>query len=346
MHKVIFTALFLLLIISARAFVAEARLPQSAAPAPPESAATASTAATPEPNKAAEPHQAGSAARRDFILPLLFPIGERLIYEVKFSNFPISATVGEVTFEFVGGHGQPIIQGVNVPFTPGADEQLVHLRAQAVSKGLLTRIFSLDVNDRFETLVSARDFAARLSFKETQENKKHVVESAIFDRAQQAVSYALTDLNNPQAQAQRKELPRQEGMLDLLSAFYFVRLQRLREGQTLRFPVSNEGVNYQFEILVHQREKINTNFGKLSAIKLEPKLFGPGQLFSRPGEMEMWLTDDDFHIPVRLVAKTSAGTITATLLRVEHRCRRVKQGKNRNQRLTAPGKASTPAKNN
>ncbi|MEP7274298.1 MAG: DUF3108 domain-containing protein, partial [Acidobacteriota bacterium] len=52
---------------------------------------------------------------------------------------------------------------------------------------------------------------------------------------------------------------------------------------------------------------------KLATIKLEPRLFGPGRFFTREGEMQIWVTDDERRVPVRLVAKTSSGTITATL---------------------------------
>src|SRR5262249_44843906 len=112
---------------------------------------------------------------------------------------------------------EPLIKDLNVEFTPAPDEQLLHLRATVVSKGMLIAILGIDVRDRYETLVDLRDFSARVSFKETKEGKKHTLRSALFDRADQQVKYLTTDLNKPQAPPIAKPLPREDGMLSLLS---------------------------------------------------------------------------------------------------------------------------------
>lgn len=293
-----------------------------------------------EPKPAPTPTPAHPLAqlRRDFQNSLPFPAGERLEYEVRYSRFPLYVSVGTITFENLGlvprpaaavgqnSSGQPdptapLIKDLNIGFAPAPGESLWHFRATVLSKGMLISLLGIDVRDRFETLVDMRDFSARLSFKETKEGKKHTALSGLFDRQDQQVKYLNTDLNNPQAAPRAKFLPREDGMLSLLSAFYFVRLQKLKEGEMLRFPVSTDEVNYVFDVIVGKQEKIKTDCGKLKAIKLEPKLLGPGQLISRPGEMFMWVTADNKHIPLRLIAKTSAGTITAKLLNFKNNCR-------------------------
>jgi hypothetical protein len=279
--------------------------------------------------------------RREFKNSFPIPAGEKLEYEVRFSRFPVYASVGVVTFENLGAvanppadatqpangekESEPLIKGLNVEYAPAPDDQLLHLRATAVSKGLLIAIAGIDVRDRFETLVDMRDFSARLSFKETKEGKKHTAQSAHFDRADQQVKYLTTDLNKPDAPPKAKSLARQDGMLSLLSAFYFVRLQKFKEGQMLSFPVSTDEENYQFEILVGKREKLKTDCGQVKTIRLEPKLFGPGRLFTRQGEMTMWVSDDNKHVPLRLVAKTSGGTVTAKLLNFKKNCNIIEQ---------------------
>jgi hypothetical protein len=274
--------------------------------------------------------------RRDFKGSYPIPIGEKLEYEVRFSRFPIYATVGIVTFEYLGAlpksdlqastdqslpnQPEPLIKGLNVDFKPSPDQQLLHLRATAVSKGLLIAILGFDVKDRFETFVDASDFSARLSFKEQKEGKKHLARSAVFDLKDQQVKYLTTDLTKPDAPPRAKLLPAADGMMSLLSAFYFVRFQKLKEDQMIRFPVSTDEENYTFDIVISKREKINTDCGKIKTVRLQPKLFGPGQLFSRQGEMTMWVSDDSKHTPLRLVARTSAGTVTAKLLNFKKNC--------------------------
>jgi Protein of unknown function (DUF3108) len=293
---------------------------------------------------ATAPAQPIAALRRDFKDSFPIPAGEKLEYEVKLSRFPLPRPVslGVLTLENLGavtnsqnssaaaGDQQkahaPLIEGMNTEFTLAPDEQLLRLRATAVSKGALLALFGVDVRNRFETLVDMRDFSARVNFKEEKEGKRHIVQSTIFDRAEQQVRYLTTDLAKPDAPPRAKPLPREDGMLGLLSAIYFVRLQNLKEGQMLSFPVSADEANYQFEVLVGKRESLKTECGKVKTVKLEPKLFGPGRYFNKiQGEMTMWVSDDNKRTPLRLVAKTSKGTFAAKLLNFKKKCNIIEQ---------------------
>ena len=270
--------------------------------------------------------------RTDFRNSIPIPVGERLEFEIKYSRFPIYATVGIVTFEYLGpwnnsaktvsGNGpEPPIEGWNVEYRPGADDKLLRLRATAISKGILIAILGIDVRDRFESLVNGDNFSARMNLTEVKEGKKHTVEAVTYDVRVPGDRYRTTDLANPNNPPKIKEVPHEEGMMSLLSAFYFVRFQRYKEGQMIRFPVSSDENNYVFDIVVARKEKLKTDCGNVKTVVLEPKLFGPGKFFNRQGEMSMWMTDDRRHMPLRLVAKTSAGTITARLLNFKNNCK-------------------------
>jgi Protein of unknown function (DUF3108) len=281
--------------------------------------------------------------RRDFKDSFPIPDGEKLEYEVKLSRFPIYGSLGILTFENLGAvtsHQESgttdvdqqkapasLIEGMNTEFTPVPGEQLWRLRATAVAKGFFVSMFGIDASYRFETLVDMRDFSARASVKETKEGKKHVIQSALFDPAEQQVKYLTTELHRPDIPPRAKPLPREDGMLSLLSAIYFVRLQKLKEGQILTFPVSTDEANFRFEVLVGKRESLKTDCGKVKTVRLAPKLFGPGRFFAKlQGEMTMWVSDDSKRTPLRLVAKTSKGTITAKLLNFKNKCNIIDQG--------------------
>jgi hypothetical protein len=285
---------------------------------------------------ATAPSYPAAQLQRDFKDSFPIPAGEKLEYEVKISRFPIYASLGILTFENLGAAtnrqdsgpaagdqlkaSTPMIEGLNAEFKPAPDERLWRLRVTAVSKGMLIALFGLDVNNRFETLVDMRDFSARVNFKEEKEGKRHIIQSAIYDRNEQQVKYLTTDLKKPDAPPRATPLPREDGMLSLVSAIYFVRLQKLKEGQMLSFPVSDGEANYNFEILVGKRESLKTECGNVKTVRLEPKLFGPGRYFKRQGEMTMWVSDDNKRTPLRLVAKTPSGTYTAKLLNFKKNC--------------------------
>lgn len=270
--------------------------------------------------------------KTDFKGSLPIPVGEKLEYEVKYSRFPIYATVGIVTFEYLGpwkkpegtpsDNGlEPPIAGWNIDYRPTSDDKLLRLRATAVSKGILIAILGIDVRDRFESLVEADDFSARINLTEIKEGKKNTIETVTYGIDEPVVRYRTTNLANPDTPPKIKEVPHEDGMMSLLSAFYFVRFQRFKEGQMIRFPVSSDEDNFVFDILVGKKETLKTDCGKVKAVKIEPKLFGPDRFFKREGEMTMWMTDDKRHVPLRLVAKTPAGTITAKLINFKNNCK-------------------------
>jgi len=280
--------------------------------------------ATPPSNPDTTPALPLATLKREFGNPFPIKTGEKHVFEIRFSRFPIYATVGTITFEFLGltsgARLEPKIAGLNADFAPDSAEQFFRFRASVISKGILIAIIGVDVKDRFETLLDARDFSARLSFKEIKEARKHTVQTSVFDRDRKTVQFKLNDLAKPDAPAREKTYELKDGSVDLLTSFYLMRMQKLKEGQILRIPVSDDDENYEFEIVVGKQEKLSTDCGKVKTIRLEPKMFGPGRFFKRPGEMTMWVTDDKLHTPLRLVAKTPSGTLSAKLLNFKNNC--------------------------
>jgi len=254
--------------------------------------------------------------------PARFQIGEKLVYEVKFNRFPVYATIGEVTFEYLGPQNDPQIQGFDSQQRPPSTEPPTHLRASAVSKGFVTSLLGIDVNNRYETLVDSSDFSAIVSLEEVQESKRHVIATSIFDRQHQKIAFTQVDASRGGTPLQSKTLAWREGILDVLSCVYFLRLQKLKAGQTLSLPVNRNGENFVFQIATEKQEKISTDHGKVRAWRLKPRVFGPGQIFSRPGEMWIWLCEAEDHIPLRLLAKTSGSTIVVNLTHSDRPCPR------------------------
>jgi hypothetical protein len=256
--------------------------------------------------------------RRDFKLPLPMAAGERLVYEVRVARFPLFAAVGDVTFEYAGETTEPRLEGLDAQIKPaGGEERFLHFRASAVSKGFIVRtLLGIDVDDRFEAVARAGDFASRAGMKKIDEGKKQFLQTAVFDREKLTAFYRTVDLNKPAEPPAEKSFAIAADAQDLLSAFYFVRLQRLREGDVLRFPLLFDAAEHEFELVVGGREEVEIELGKVKTIKLEPKLFGKGRLIRREGEATMWVTDDARHTPVKLVAKTSGATVTANLTKI------------------------------
>lgn len=246
---------------------------------------------------------------------LPFRAGEKLTYELRFTKLPLSVNAGTIVFETVGVTATPRVD--KLEFTPAPEDRFLHLRAVITAKGLLLRLFGLSVNDRFETLVDAKDFRVRAVLREIEEGKKRQLQTGAFDYAKGEALYRTVDLNNLAVGAREKIVKLEPDLQDLLSAFYLLRLQELKENTLYRFPLVYEGERKEFDIAILAREEVETDLGKFKTIKTAPGLFGPGRLSGREGEFFLWFTDDAQHLPVKLVAKTSGATITASLSKKE-----------------------------
>jgi hypothetical protein len=255
-----------------------------------------------------------------------FQVGEKLVFEVKFNRFPVYATVGEVTMEYLGPQTDPQIRGFDAQQRPPSAEPPTHLRANAISKGFVTALLGIDINNRYETLVDSNDFSALVSLEEVQESKRHLIATSIFDREHQQIAFTQTDASRGGPPLQSKILAWREGILDILSCVYFLRLQKMKAGQTLSLPVNRNGETFVFPVTIEKQEKISTEQGKVRAWRLKPKVFGPGQIFTRQGEMWVWLCDGEDHVPLRLLAKTSGSTIVVNLTHSERPCPKVGKG--------------------
>jgi hypothetical protein len=103
---------------------------------------------------------------------------------------------------------------------------------------------------------------------------------------------------------------------DPLSAFYFVRTQDLMPGQDVRVHITADGKNYPAMVRVVRRETINTIFGRIPCIVVQPDLDGDA-IFKQTGTIHIWLTDDEHKIPVQLASKVIFGSFRAVLTKSE-----------------------------
>ncbi|OGS45978.1 MAG: hypothetical protein A2539_06595 [Elusimicrobia bacterium RIFOXYD2_FULL_34_15] len=101
-----------------------------------------------------------------------------------------------------------------------------------------------------------------------------------------------------------------DNALDVLSAFYWVRLQKLEPGKALKVNVNSHKKNYIMYINIYGRETINVNNKEYKTIVVEPILQDQG-IFMQKGTIKIWLTDDEKHIPVKMKSGVSVGNIIA-----------------------------------
>ncbi|MEO6095426.1 MAG: DUF3108 domain-containing protein [Fibrobacteria bacterium] len=100
---------------------------------------------------------------------------------------------------------------------------------------------------------------------------------------------------------------------DVLSAFYFIRTQEIKVGDTLDLAAVSGKKKYNLKVLCHGRETVEVPAGKYNTLVVEPVLKGDG-LFQAKGKLTIWVTDDESHTPVKMQSKIPVGSIKAELV--------------------------------
>jgi hypothetical protein len=212
--------------------------------------------------------------------PAAYRVGERLTYNISFAQF-VSAAHVEM---FVAGRGRYF------------DRDGIELRAHVETSGIVNvALFAL--NNDYTTYV---DSVTGLPYR-----SQTVVREA--GRATEASS----EYNQP---AGTEAIPGKlraggfPGTYDLLSAVYRMRAMPLSEGISFSINVRNDTQDYNADIKIIGRQLIKTNVGSFNTLVARVSV-GSGPL----SNIRVYLTEDEWHVPVLVTAKHKDGEIRAEL---------------------------------
>lgn len=105
-------------------------------------------------------------------------------------------------------------------------------------------------------------------------------------------------------------------VLDILASFYYVRTQKLRVGRPIYITNHDNEKVYDLKVIIQKREVIEVQAGKFNCIMVQPQLVGDA-IFQQKGELWVWLTDDQYKIPVQMKSAVFIGSITTELKKIE-----------------------------
>ena len=207
-----------------------------------------------------------------------YRVGEKLTYNVAFSNFPSAAHV-EIEVMSRGMHfGRDAVQ----------------LRAHVETNGVIN-VALFAINNDYLTYV---DPNTGLPFR-AEETARDAIKA----------SDSVQDFNQP---AGNEAIPPKQkgfpGTYDFLSALYRARALPLTDGAIYNFTVHGQAFAYQAELRVIGRSTIKTNIGSFSTIVTQIRADNsPLRTF------KIHFSDDERHVPVLLTARVKAGQLTAEL---------------------------------
>ena len=224
---------------------------------------------------------------RRFVENTAWGPGERLVFSVEYGIIK----AGTATLSVTG---------------PVSHDGLMAYRitAEASSNPAFGSFF--EVRDINEALLDIVQLHSLTYMKNIQEGDFTSSEEMYFD---QEAGYAYyPDESNPEL----AEMLIPPHALDVLSAFYYTRIQPLTPGDNFSIDVHVDNDNYPMEVKVLGRERIRTRAGSFDCIQLQPVLRSEG-IFQQQGEIFIWVTDDEKHMPVLMSASIVIGEITCML---------------------------------
>lgn len=207
-----------------------------------------------------------------------YRVGERLTYNVSFSNFPSAA------------HLEVEVMSRGTQF----GREAIQLRAHVETTGVIN-VALYALNHDYTTYV---DPDTGLPFR-SEETARDAIKSVD----------VVHDFNQP---AGNEAIPPKQrgfpGTYDFVSAFYRARALPLTDGGVYNFTVRGDAAEYQAELRVVGRDLVRTNVGSFPTIVTEIRANG-----SPVRNLKIYFTDDERHVPVLLTGKLKNGDLTAEL---------------------------------
>jgi len=209
-----------------------------------------------------------------------YRVGERLTYNVSFAQF---VSAGHIEL-FVAGRGRYF------------DRDGIQLQAHVETSGVVN-VALLSLNNDYTTYVDA---ATGLPYRGQQVVREagHTTEASS-EYNQPAGTDAIP------AKLRAGEFP---GTFDLLSAIYRLRAMQLTVGAAHSFIVRTESQDYQAEVKVVGHSMIKTNVGSFNALVAKVRMSA-----SPIYNIVVYLSDDEWHVPVLVTGRHDDGEIRAEL---------------------------------
>ena len=216
--------------------------------------------------------------------------GEKLVYAVKYGAIK-------------GGEASMTIDVV-----PSGDTYYYYVKASAVTTGMATNIAT--IYDVYESYIDISSGYPVKSARNIRENNYTLYNEILFFRK----SNYVWSLNSG-----KHWIPK--NALDMLSAFYFARRhmfsQNFTQGQTINLTTFFENKVFPVKIKFKEKEKIRTDFGRITCLKFVPVL-EQNNPFKKENDLQIWFSDDGNFIPVKIKMKSKIGAFRAKLIYYEN----------------------------
>jgi hypothetical protein len=214
-----------------------------------------------------------------------FPPKQTLTYTVDWRVFPAGTAV--LHFEAAG------------------DREKVS--ANADTTGAINLLFH--VSDRFQSSFDRTKGCTNEFDKQTVEGRRQISSTLKLDYDQS--KSILDEKNLVNGQTKHVEEPIPGCLTDLLTGIFYASSQPMEVGKSFVLPVVDAMHTVNVTMKVEGKEEIKTPVGTFKTIRVQPT--ADAGVVKNRGNIWIWYTDDERHLPVQMRARLFWGTITFRL---------------------------------
>jgi hypothetical protein len=214
-----------------------------------------------------------------------FPARQTLSYSVDWRVFPAGTAV--IHFETTG------------------DRERITANADTI--GAINLLFH--VSDHFQSTFDRTKGCTYEFDKQTVEGRRQVNSTLRLDYDQ--LKSILDEKNMVTGQNKHVEMPVPGCLTDLLTGVFYASSQNLEVGKSFVIPVVDAMHTVPVTMKVEGREEIKTPVGTFKTIRVQPT--ADAGVVKNRGNIWIWYTDDERHLPVQMRARLFWGTITFRL---------------------------------
>lgn len=220
-----------------------------------------------------------------------FKEGEILTYRLHYGIIDAGVAVLEV---------KPEVMDV-------AGRKVYHIVGNGYSKGSFDWFFK--VRDRYETFLDKDALLPWMFVRRVNEGGYIINEDYKFNHYTNKVDVGTEN---------KVDVP--QGTHDMISAFYAARnldLSNAKEGDVFTINSIVDKELFPLKIRYVGKEKIDCDLGTFNCVKFRP-IVQKGRVFKKEEDLNVWITDDKNHVPLRAQAKLVIGSVKLDIVGVKN----------------------------
>jgi hypothetical protein len=217
-----------------------------------------------------------------------FQAGEIVTFKAFYSLASVYFSAGEAVF--------------TVGLEQLAGKTVYHVTGTGNSNSFVDDFFK--VRDKYETFIDTGSLQPYKFIRNVNEGGYKTYENITFNRTTNTAITTARVFKVPSC------------IQDVLSSIFYARnidFNKYKSQDTIPFSMFLDNQVYHLHIRYLGKEIVKTRYGKFRAIKFKPLLI-KGTIFEGGEKMNVWVSDDQNHLPLRIESPVTVGKIYADMM--------------------------------